>query len=139
MFELYIWLKLDSIVELLWCVGISTLILSTIGFVLSMCCMVSFYLDNNDYDSEMDPLRLVTKAKKVRLQCIKVMSVGLSLMILSTIIPNSSQYAIMKIGPAICNSKVVQTDLPELYNLGLEALKVKLSENISKAKVEKNK
>lgn len=51
--------------------------------------------------------------------------------------PKTNTLAAMVIAPAIVNSEVVQTDIPELYKLGVESIKKSLSteaQNVEKAK-----
>lgn len=47
----------------------------------------------------------------------------LSMLCASTLIPKSSTVAMMVVVPEIAKSKVVQQDLPDLYNAAVEALK----------------
>lgn len=51
---------------------------------------------------------------------------------LATFIPSSKTIAVMVIAPAIVNSKPVQEDVPELYNLAVDALKSSLKDKVSK-------
>ncbi len=48
--------------------------------------------------------------------------------LIATAIPSTQTLCVMYALPAIVNSKVVQTDFPELYNIALQATKAKLQE-----------
>lgn len=49
-------------------------------------------------------------------------------LVATVLLPSSKTIAIMAVAPAIVNSEPLQKDVPELYKLGLDALKQKLSE-----------
>ena len=50
--------------------------------------------------------------------------------LLATAIPSTKTLCMMYALPAIVNSKVVQNDFPELYDIALQATKVKLQEMV---------
>ena len=50
--------------------------------------------------------------------------------LLATAIPSTKTLCMMYALPAIVNSKVVQNDFPELYNIALQATKEKLQEMV---------
>lgn len=47
-------------------------------------------------------------------------------------VPTTKEMAMIYVVPAISQSEVIQKDIPELYNLGIESLKDMLKENVSK-------
>lgn len=48
-------------------------------------------------------------------------------LLLGTLLPNSKQFAAIKVLPAIYESKAIQKDLPELYEVAVEFLKENLN------------
>jgi len=57
--------------------------------------------------------------------------------LIATAIPNTKTLCAMYALPAIVNSKAVQTDFPELYDIALQATKAKLQEVTKTAEAKK--
>lgn len=55
-----------------------------------------------------------------------MMIAGLSVFMAASFIPSSNAIAMMVVIPQIAESKIVKTDLPDLYNAAVEALKSSL-------------
>jgi len=53
------------------------------------------------------------------------------------LIPSSKTIAVMVVAPAIVNSSVVQKDIPELYKVGVEALKESFKNNEAEKEIER--
>lgn len=58
---------------------------------------------------------------------------------LATFMPPSKTIAMMYVIPEIANSAVIKQDVPEIYNLAVDALKDQLKTYIAPLAVEKNK
>lgn len=112
-FDLYMWLKLDDIHEMLSFI----FVLSTLFFI---CCGFFLFL-TRDEDSEKTSNRL-------RLCTICGFIFMIVFGFIETFLPTTKQYAVIKIVPMIYNSKTVQKDLPELYNIAVDEMKTKLKE-----------
>ncbi len=52
---------------------------------------------------------------------------GLFTVLLSALIPTSNTIAMMAVIPEIAHSKVIQTDLPDLYEIAIKALKEQIA------------
>ena len=57
--------------------------------------------------------------------------------LIATAIPSTQTLCVMYALPAIVNSKAVQTDFPELYDIALQATKAKLQEVTKTAEAKK--
>lgn len=64
--------------------------------------------------------------KSLRKSCRKLIIAAASLGCLATLLPSSSTIAMMVVVPEIAHSKVIQQDLPDIYNAAVDALKNQL-------------
>lgn len=119
-FEVYIWLKLDDVRLSL---GLITLGAFALAVILTGFTGVS-YEELTDPTSQHEK---VCRFKKFRLWTVLSFSTVVFVFILRTMLPSTQQYAMIRVLPAVCRSTAVQRDLPELYTLGVNALKEKLS------------
>jgi hypothetical protein len=51
---------------------------------------------------------------------------------LCVVVPDSKDYAMIKVIPRLVNSKAIQVDAPELYDIAIKALKEKINSEIKK-------
>ncbi len=112
-FLIYLWQLADSVLA----ASIPILFISLIGCAL---CAGLGYAEG------------VEAAKKAIWRLFVPLAVVATLLKVFT--PSSKTIAMMVIVPGIANSKVIQTDMPELYNLAVDALKSKLKETVTEAK-----
>jgi len=112
---IYLWQFVDYARESMQ-VGWGILMTTTVVFgILSLCARSS------DADASEE-------TKKSLLSWTKRMGVFTTIVgIIFTLTPTSKTIAMMVIIPKIVDSKVVQQDLPEIYDLALKALKEQLT------------
>lgn len=82
-----------------------------------MLCLVSYLETSN-------PLELCKGFRKAA--CI----IGATCLILHTLTPSSKNLALIYVLPRIADSKVIQKDLPELYDIAISSLKNKLTNTV---------
>ena len=76
-----------------------------------------------EYEDDKNSLRT-----RAHIYIIKWLSlITIITMAVSVLVPSSKSIAIMVIVPAIVNSEPVQKDIPDLYKIGVEALKESLT------------
>ena len=133
-FTVYLWQQADSIIA-----ASSSGYVFTAGFVCAISGIAfiasrpEFYLN----DSSINEIRLLHSVLR------RVFLISSSLLALaatiSTLMPTSKTIAMMYAVPAIVNSKVVQEDLPEIYQMGVNSLKEQLAPKAKSANVEASK
>jgi hypothetical protein len=96
-------------------------LLATVSILAVLITLVIVILGALQSPIGDDPVQLWRKHKLKMWICIAA-SAGMAF----TLMPSTNTLAAMFIAPAIANSEVVQKDVPELYNLAVEALKQKL-------------
>ena len=116
---IYIWGIADRLASVLGAMIPATLVLGVVAFAIRCAC-----------ESESG----VSKATVLSLRRIcATMFVLLPISVIGyALMPSSKTIAIMVVVPAIIESDVIQKDLPEIYNLGVEALKEQLKEAAKK-------
>ena len=117
--ELYWILKLDDIRNLL--IG-CTIVLGFTSVVLIIMTITQFF---DDFLCDYDDWR---RSKVARLSVYAALIVVVTAL---TLLPSTKQMAAIKVLPAIVNSeaaKNVSSDVKELYKLGVDALKEKLTD-----------
>lgn len=117
--ELYWMLKLDDIVFILCAVGIILLFVSIAGFAL-------IYPDT---ESIVPSIR--ESARRIIRVCTISLPVGILMIICGLICPTTKQMVMIKVIPAIANSKMAETmkgDAASLYKLGIKTMKEYLKE-----------
>jgi hypothetical protein len=115
-FLVYLWTILDEVKETYHFIG---WIVSTAAFLVTMCGCQLHYLENFWEEK--------AQWKKVKFSFIFLWLVGAFLQLTSPLIPTSRNLATIIVAPEIVNSSVIQRDLPELYDVGVKALKESLA------------
>jgi hypothetical protein len=118
-FTVYLWQQADSFVS--FAVGTS-IALVALAMLISMINYCEHGLD-----------KPMPKSFSVFLSC------ALVLACFGALTPSSKTIAMMYAVPAIVNSKVVQEDLPEIYQMGVDSLKKQLAPKAKSANVEASK
>lgn len=114
---MYWFTRLDQITEAITVVQI----LSIIAMLIFICIwLYNASYNGDDDDTEVSIPRRITKWSFFIF--IVSMTIGL-------FIPTSKQMAMIYVVPQITESQVVKQDIPELYDLGINALKDWLKEN----------
>ncbi len=108
---IYLWQMADQIKGSLMFIAIPSLIVCVIAFVCRLNC--------DEGSAEPDV--------KERAACWRVLrwflpTLAVSALLLN-IIPNSKTVAMMVIVPKLAESRIIQTDIPELYDVAVQALK----------------
>lgn len=116
---IYIWGQVDNIHG--FCKVMT--VLSIVGFILLTIGLIIATADSAD-GKIISALRNFRRVFIISLFCVLPFSLFL---------PSSKTIALMVVLPAIEQSKVIQQDLPDIYNLAVEQLKVKLKETAEKA------
>lgn len=98
---IYLWQLADQ-------VSIPLFILTLLSLLMGVICTVVWKVE---------------KEEKCKWPGITGLMLFLFFMCLKTLIPSSNTIAMMVVIPQIAESKMVQKDLPELYNAAVEALK----------------
>lgn len=111
-FYVYLWTIADNVREMVFGVGIGCI------FAALIACF--FSLLEVGY-----PFEIYKGIRKVA--CI----VGAIVLIVYPFIPSSKNLALIYVLPRIADSKVIQKDLPELYDMAVVGLKSKLTNAIS--------
>lgn len=112
---IYLWGQLDNIVAL--CMAL------TVVSAIACGAMIMAGVVESDFDVEA--------AKKWRTRGVKALPLAILFGLLAAATPSSNTYAMMVVIPAIANSKAVQRDIPELYDIAIEALKARLKSDIT--------
>lgn len=110
-FQIYLWQQLDSLISTCGSVVIWMTIISVIGAAIlaAMRC-----------DGELSDIALSKSAKVYKFFVCPFLFITL---VLYAFLPTSKTVAMMIAIPAIIDSKPIQKDLPDVYNMALEALK----------------
>jgi len=111
-FTIYLWQLADKALN---GIGLAGVVLSIVFFVASACFVFAY----EDYEV---PAR--EAAKKVLK---RTAPIAAACNLLWLLIPSSNTIAMMIIIPEIAHSKVVQQDLPDIYNAAVKALKDQLT------------
>lgn len=117
--ELYWILMLDNISAIVICIGIISFIIFIVSFLI--LCL-------EGVTEQTKRLKKVTKA---------TFTLGAVFLLASCFIPNTKQMAMIKVLPAICNNKDIQTlsaETLELYRIGVNATKEYLTDKDTKGK-----
>lgn len=122
----YLWAISSAIsICLLW-MGLICLIVS----IIHICCNISDRNDRNRDEEEILPLKkIVSPGKKIIFAFI--------FFIMSSLIPNKEDIALIYVAPKIVNSEVIRKDFPEIFELGTKILRNKLKE-VSKEEVKES-
>lgn len=110
-FYVYLWTIVDHAREVMGVVSG----FSAVGIFL--VCLCSFL-------EKGDPFELCKGFRKAA--CI----IGATCLILYTLTPSSKNLALIYVLPRIADSKVIQKDLPELYDIAISSLKNKLTNTV---------
>lgn len=106
-FNIYIWQQADS-------VGNFLTILLTLTSFLFLWFVVAAWENNNESETKLYFKRL----------CASLFG-----LFLSTCLPSSKTIAMMYVVPSVAESKIIQEDAPEIYNMAVESLKSWIKEN----------
>lgn len=141
-------MKIDALTIYLWQLADSihhaSLSFWIIGTILGIVFMIlSLIAKSNAADAAIDAARYSGSDNKKELAKVqeetkwaaltgkvsyRLMIVGILGMLTRTLAPSSDTIAMMVVIPAIVDSKIVQQDLPELYNAAVGALKDSLKQ-----------
>jgi len=133
-FTVYLWQQADSIIAA--CSGGYVFIL---GFVCVLAC-IAFVITKPEFNSSDKNKDMIGHLNSI----LKRVFLGSSSLLVlaatvSTLMPTSKTIAMMYAVPTIVNSKVVQEDLPEIYQMGINSLKGQLAPKAKSANVEASK
>ena len=125
-FNIYLIFQIDSIKDFLTAATTTLIILSVIVLFI-------FNLIRNITKNDIEKVQIslppgLSKTFVIFLICLNFLAYA---------IPNTKTLCAMYALPAIVNSKVVQTDFPELYDIALQATKGKLQELVKPAEGKK--
>ena len=95
--------------------------ISTIAIVAVILAFVWHDVNRDCYGNNRDTKNPITKS---------IITGIIATFLLATAIPSTKTLCMMYALPAIVNSKVVQNDFPELYDIALQATKEKLQEMV---------
>lgn len=87
------------------------------GLLLALCALFTPISLVDEWKDDDEKKVLLRKAVKI---CLSVFSISWAAFVFT---PSSKTIAMMVVIPKIADSKVIQQDLPDLYNTALEALK----------------
>lgn len=113
-FQIYLWGIADQLHEALLAAIIITAIMTVLFGIF--CAFFSEPGTDND----------VAKSKKWLSRCITMFTTSVFLLMAKSILPSSKTIACILVIPAITNSQPIQKDLPDLYNMAVDALKSEL-------------
>ena len=89
------------------------------------CCLTGLVFTAFSIVAEGDfEKSTLDRCRKIGLRAVAVFAVAATL---ATLLPSSKTIALMYVLPEIANSKVMQQDVPELYDMAVKALKDQLS------------
>lgn len=111
---IYFWQLADSIKSLTDNIGIISMFLALVPLMLIICSGGEVLEDAHIG---------ATLKKALKLGAI----FGVVFSLISAFIPSSKTIAMMVVVPAVVNSEPIQKDLPELYKIGVEALKEQIA------------
>lgn len=109
-FNVYLWGIADNVCSVLHAAVVGGVFISCILLAASLICL--------DASRAKPETRLVVERYRNRF-----IAVLIPLAVLFAVTPNSRTVATMVVLPAIVNSEPIQKDLPEIYNMAVEALK----------------
>lgn len=128
-FMLYLFTRLDSFCSLLS--GLAAVSIICL-FVLSMLYLIFKKLDGRYYDAEEERyVKVYEKHIKKLLRLVFILAT------LKMLIPSSKEAALIYVIPKLSNSEItdkLKKDVPDIYNLAMEAIKEKI---IDSSKTEK--
>ena len=114
-FQIYLWQQLDTIHSQLFSLHLPIILLSLLGvFALAMF---------HDVDWASSDTKSAIRKKVWNTYKFFVFPYLIITQLISIFLPTSKTVAMMIAIPAIIDSKPVQKDLPDVYNMALEALK----------------
>lgn len=135
-FMLYLFTRLDSFCSLLSGLAVVSIICL---FVLSMLYLIFKKLDGRYYDAEEE--RYVYEWIKVYEKHIKkLLRLVFILVTLKTLIPSSKEASLIYVIPKLSNSEItdkLKKDVPDIYNLAMEAIKEKITDSSKTEKEDK--
>ena len=101
---------LHNLFEAILILGISAFIVFTIAYIYAFC--------EEQIDSD------ATLIKKFASRVLKILSILLIFALSgSTFVPTSKEMAMIYVVPHLAESQVIKQDIPEIYDLGMNALK----------------
>lgn len=106
-FTIYLWQLADKLIKASEALCFLTIIITASTFIAWLVTM-----ENGE-----EPFKKATR------NLLKAIGVFFTALTITTLIPDSKTIAMMLIVPEIAQSKVIQQDVPELYNMAIEALK----------------
>lgn len=113
-FNIYLWQQADSF-------GNSLLLFSLACGSLGAVATIFSFLAEAEGDFEKTTL---DACRKIAIRAVTTCVIAATL---ATLLPSSKTIALMYVLPEIANSKVMQQDVPELYDMAVKALKDQLS------------
>lgn len=117
---IYIWQLADDIKSAFFWLTVPGGIVSIVALII---WIMSISSNNPESNGEKEARRFVYKLWHWFLPAFLI---G---WLISTFTPSSKTVAMMLVIPRLAESKVIQTDLPDLYNTAIEALKTALKPN----------
>lgn len=111
-FNIYIWQQADSF-------DVSLAILAFVCGVPGTVLLLFSILAEGDFEKTT-----LNVCRKIGFRAVATCAIAAAL---ATFLPSSKTIALMYVLPEIANSKAVQQDVPELYDMAVKALKDQLS------------
>lgn len=131
-FTVYLWQQADSFVTLFKVssgfLGLISVILLVVSIAMSETSIYKSKERNNEITAAAN--------RFFKTKFLPCLASFLFCLLLATAVPSTKTIAVMYAVPAIVNSKPVQQDLPELYDMAVKSLKEQLA---PKQEVEKSK
>jgi len=115
-FNVYLWQMADEVRSTCGGVVFASVLLAILGVVFL------FLSNDKGVDKELKPVFSSISKWSLLFSLPAILLLGT----LSSVLPSSKTVALMYVLPEIANSEVVKRDVPEIYNLAVEALKEQL-------------
>lgn len=106
--SIYLWQLADSLKDSL----VPVIILL---FIVAAAATLTYVINAMDDEPKLAAL--------ARLWMVRVVPLAFAVFIFRTLMPSSNTIAMMVVLPEIAKSKIIQTDLPDIYNAAIDALK----------------
>jgi Na+/melibiose symporter-like transporter len=122
-FTVYLWQQADSLISLFQAASVISA-LASIALIIAVFAVA----DCSKYSPKEEKDAAESTSKSIFFKgVIPSISLFVLSLTLSFLTPSTKTVAVMYAVPAIVNSKPVQQDLPELYQMGVEVLKAQLA------------
>jgi len=125
-FTVYLWQQADSFITIFKAGSLVLCILCIVSLVLLVMSLAASETSSYNSKERNDEITAAATAF-FRTKFLPCFAISVFACLFTSAIPSTKTIAVMYVVPTIENSKPFQQDLPELYQMGVEALKAQLA------------